>query len=246
MARLQHLTALSLQPSNGLPWLPVGAAYAALTASSSLVCLEVCHTRCPEGIWQHVFPAGRVLQHLTSFSLLDARDAEGAPLPGPAWGAADLASLVSCCSNLRSIAGMPLQPGRHVSELHKLSALTHLGVQYGQGALGVSVSGLAAVTQLQKLDLTLGCQACPATALLSLTSMSALTEFRYSCTLTDGYDDEAGSEFVSHLHCSSVSSCRRLLVVMHMHAHATESLGQCCIMRMIVLNVAFSPHNMQS
>lgn len=185
MARLQHLTVLSLECYESAHWPPVGPAYSALTASTGLVHLEMLDMACPEGIWPYVFPAGRKLPHLTYLEVCDMQkvDLQGVPHPeGPkalplySWGAADLSSLVSCCPGLCEIFNVSLQPGLHVSELQKLTALTNMGVSYdinGQEAVG----GLAALTQLKELTLVQVSQESKLSSLLPMTSLTALTFF---------------------------------------------------------------------
>jgi hypothetical protein len=47
-----------------------------------------------------------------------------------AWGTAEVTRLVGCCPNLRSVDDVFLQPGVHVSEPRKLTALRYLFVTY--------------------------------------------------------------------------------------------------------------------
>lgn len=53
---------------------PVAAAFSALTASSKLRNLTIIECMLPEGIWQHVFPTGRRLPHLTSLDISRPKD----------------------------------------------------------------------------------------------------------------------------------------------------------------------------
>lgn len=183
IARLQRLTALSLDPSDGeLPLPPPGPAFSALTASSGLVRLGLLQADMPAGVWPHVFPASRHLLQLTSLSFVDLWRFDD-PDPPAALGAADLASLVSCCPELRSITTAFLQHGQHVSQLRALTALTCLGVRYGsgvEGAYAASLQGLGGVTQLRVLDLTM-CREDPwLSPLLPLTSLTRLTYMQCS------------------------------------------------------------------
>ena len=151
VARLQHLTRLELEVgSTGSDWPTVGHAYSALTASSKLAQLDIVVTGLPMGIWPYVFSGAHKLPHLTYLDLRDSDyDDADAFAFSPRWGAADLASLVSCCPSLCCIGTLSLQPGLHVSELHKLTALTRVDVWcYSDNAFAVvdSVRGLAAVT----------------------------------------------------------------------------------------------------
>ena len=178
MARLKHLTQLFLWPDSMVVFMhlpPAGPAYSALTASSSLVRLEFCPLECPDGIWQYVFASHKLL-HLTELKLADTLG-WGEGVPYPSWGAADISSLISCCPNLRVAEMLFLQPGLHVSELHKLTALTRLSVNIDRpdwSDYEGSVSGLAAVTQLRRLFVGLASDTVKVAHLLPLTSLTAL------------------------------------------------------------------------
>ena len=189
MARLQSLTRLFLYPKTGLAWPPDGPVYSSLTASSSLVELNVCnfHEKLPIGIWQHVFPANRCLLHLTNLELQLHEPSGGEPALSGAWGVADVASFVSCCPNVVEIESLFLQHGPQVSsQLQQLTALTALEVHYIQSSVSAfheSLKGLVAVTQLQQLRLngTTSPDETTAAALLPLTSLTSLTSFSCVC-----------------------------------------------------------------
>ena len=184
MARLQHLTNLVVLPDGGVAWPPPGPAYSALTASSSLVCLEMHDVILPEGIWSYVFPAGRKLPHLTCLVLHPQDEEEEGGVDqwptAPSWGAADLCNLVSCCPSLRRVDVLHLQHGMHVSELHKLTAFYALNAYYAtpdfHHMLDASMKGLAAVSQLRHLNITAD-QDWEASTLLTLTSLTNLRGF---------------------------------------------------------------------
>jgi hypothetical protein len=181
MARLQHLTSVILL-GHGTVWPPAGPAYSALTASSKLQLLLVTDSYFPTGIWSHVFSAARKLPHLTSL-ILHGLEKYGGSYVGnvrtpPLWDAADISSLVSCCPSLCDIKRLPLQPGLHVSELHKLTALTALDVQCNSASWWPVVEylrGLAAVTSLHSLTVTTDCAEMTGAHLLPLTSLTALS-----------------------------------------------------------------------
>lgn len=121
-----------------------------------------------------MFPPTRKLPHLTCLDFGDY-DVDFAT---STWGAADLSCLVSCCPGLRRVSSLPVQPGLHVHELRKLSALTYLDVHFSSdnpGSFDESVRGLAALTQLQDLSLLEG-EECGFASLLPLTSLKALTQ----------------------------------------------------------------------
>jgi hypothetical protein len=177
MARLQQLTSLCIHPYSQLDWPAPGHTYAALTASTNLVVFRLLNAMLPGCVWPFVFPATCKLLHLTCLHV-DHLAGYGAPAAPSAWGAADVASLISCCPNLCEIYDIPMQHGRHVSELHKLTALTSLSVQYGAGSISAfedSLGALAAVTQIQDLDVALDSRDLTVGALLPLTSLTALT-----------------------------------------------------------------------
>ena len=181
LGRLQHLTRLVLRSPAGLEWPVPGPVYSALATSSNLQDLSLCNTRPPAGVWKYVFPAARMLPHLICLSIADARDAADGSSPPSAWDAADVACVVSCCPNLRMISSVNLQHGRHVSALQQLTALTHLGLIYGSSSLDDikgSLEGLAAVTQLKRLQVSVRNEQLPMAALLPLTSLTALTHFK--------------------------------------------------------------------
>jgi hypothetical protein len=186
MARLQSLTRLIIAPvSIALP--PPGPAYSALTASSSLVELDLSDAELPTGVWPYVFPSSCKLPHLTSLLFGAWHDnIDDAVVTHPRWSAADFPSLVSCCPSLRCVENMFLQPGLHVSELHKLTSLTHVGLYYssdsGDGCSEI-IRGLAVISQLHSLDMetqTPEFFELPMASLLPLISLTALTHFHSS------------------------------------------------------------------
>jgi hypothetical protein len=109
---LQQLTHLgmvaSLGTGEGDGGSPPAAAYAALTASINLRSLDLRWCTLPPGVWQHVFPAGRQLQHLQVLDIGNVRQA------GPSdYGPAPAGTLlVSCCPALRSLYMPYLNPMR--------------------------------------------------------------------------------------------------------------------------------------
>ena len=193
LARLQHLTQLHVYSERGAhEWPLAGAAYTALTVSSSLHALMLHGVELPESVWQHVFPATHKLPRLTYLSVNDG-NMFGSDAPASAWGAADVRNLVSCCPNLCIIQQITLQPGLHVSELHKLMDLTYLDVFSYTDDLAdflQSLKGLAAITQLRWLNVALDTSDIlsdvSAASLLPLTSLTALTNFKGGMLIPDG------------------------------------------------------------
>jgi hypothetical protein len=103
---------------------PPAATYAAVTASSKVQHLSITECRLPAGVWQHLFPAGRQLLHLTSLDI-SAIDATAAP---------EGSRLVSCCPNLQSLNICYLQyPAKQLTQLQGLSGLHTLHLLTGTG-----------------------------------------------------------------------------------------------------------------
>lgn len=179
LARLQHLTALTLQPPHRLVWPPPGPSYSALTASTKLRTLHLYETNFPAGVWLHVFPAGRMLPHMTRLTISDNDHMADIEVPS-AWGAVDMSRLVSCCPNLCKVDSIVLQPDLHVSMLQKLAGLTHLAAYQSSSssqAMAEALKGLAVITQLRKLEVFLILEQ-PTEAMLPLTTLTGLTYLR--------------------------------------------------------------------
>ena len=231
LAQLQHLTRLSIlpEPISALKWPPAGPAYSALTASSSLVYLALTDVTCPEGIWPHVFPAARMLPHLTAFSV-HAICMPDVPVLCPTWGAADLSSLVSCCPGLCDIDALSVQPGVHVSELHKLTALTHLLVDFkGPDSFDESVRGLAGLKQLHFLELVQVGPTFKVASLLPLTSLTALTRLEVDWQL----EDQEHSELELRFSTTQVITSQKLTVAtaaLKMPQIASTAGSGCCLL----------------
>jgi hypothetical protein len=138
-----------------------------------------------------MFPVARKLPHLTALSL-HAICMPDVPESSPEWGASDLSSLVSCCPGLCDIMGLSLRPGAHVSELHTLTALTHVLISLkGPDSFNESVMGLAGLTQLHFLGLVHWDRVSPtfvASSLLPLTSLTALTQLEVDWMLATDDD----------------------------------------------------------
>jgi hypothetical protein len=210
MARLQSLTRLSIEPVS-LAWPPPGPAYSALTASSSLVELDLSDIELPTGVWSYVFPASCKLLHLTSLLFGAWHDnIDDAIVSLPRWSAADFVSLVSCCPSLRCAENLFLQPGLHVSELHKLTALTRVGLYYSsdsEDSCSEFIKGLAVISQLHSLDMETQRPQffqVPMASLLPLTSLTTLTHFQsswgtmnptVSLHTTGGYFPQVSTQF---------------------------------------------------
>jgi hypothetical protein len=218
MARLQHLTELSLETKDGLNWPPLGPAFSALTASSKLCSLMIVEPKLPRGVWSYVFSATHKLPHLTSLCVNYNMGGIywsdwGNPVLPSAWGAADVLGLVSSSPSLFAIDHMSLQHGAHVSELHKLTSLYQLNVSYGLGSIPDfegSLKGLAALTRLRHLALSLDSQELTVACLLPLTNLTALTEFKCWPRLGSGWQVQLTSSTVS------TSSPTVILITQHL------------------------------
>jgi hypothetical protein len=90
------------------------------------------------------------------------------------------------------IEGIWVQHGLHVSELHKLTALTRLCVTYEDSQLSLiddSLRGLAELTQLHflRLEINTGDDLAPG-VFLPLTSLTGLTALEYQALELEGVD----------------------------------------------------------
>ena len=156
---------------------PAAAAYAALTASNKLACLDLRRCTLPEGVWQHVFPAGRQLAHLQELDISEVY------LPNRSLAAAPEGSrLVSCCSGLQMLNMQHLTLSAElIAQLPALTGLTALELRPEDGTYGSMGEGLEAVCQLTGLrELTL-CfeEAAGEGLLLQLTQLKQLTRLEY-------------------------------------------------------------------
>ena len=154
---LQQLTHLgmvaSLGTGEGDGGSPPAAAYAALTASINLRSLDLRWCTLPPGVWQHVFPAGRQLQHLQVLDIGNVRQA------GPSdYGPAPAGTLlVSCCPALRSLY-MPYLTLSGAEVLGPLQGLSGLHALRLATVSTPCAQGLQSVGQLTGLrDLRIGC-----------------------------------------------------------------------------------------
>jgi hypothetical protein len=95
---LRLCNSLSAYQASNIP----AAAYSALTASSKLQHLDISECVLPAGVWQHLFPAGRQLPHLTSLDIDGVEQPHGVnsrqPLAGP-----EGSLLASCCPRLPAV-----------------------------------------------------------------------------------------------------------------------------------------------
>jgi hypothetical protein len=143
LQQLQQLTHLHLPDTLQDPWdggAPA-AAYSALTASSKLQHVDIREAWVADGVWQHMFPAGRQLPNLQELNVARTGDFF---LPAP-----EGSRLVSCCPGLQCLDVQGLQdcaallgPLQGLSKLHTL----HLAAD-----AATSTTGLKALCRLKGL-----------------------------------------------------------------------------------------------
>jgi hypothetical protein len=191
LGQLQQLTLLHL--TNGLPMergymvavrdFAPAAAYSALTASSNLRHLDIADNRLPAGAWQHVFPDGRLLPHLTSLDLSEVCD-DGGLLPVP-----EVTRLVSSCPALKALylweacntVPIPAVPAELLAPLQQLSGLQTLHLSpavWTPAAMPGLSPALCQLTGLRELRLWQNSNA-EEGLLLHLTQLRHLTSLEY-------------------------------------------------------------------
>ena len=134
---------------------PPAAAFAPLTASSKLQHLDLSVCKLPAGVWQHVFPAGRQLPHLTSLCLpfvTETSDGAGMWDILPRAAVPEGSRLVACCPGLQSLDIQHLQySAEQLAPLQGLSGLHTLYVSAGDASAGIEVA--CQLTGLRELHL---------------------------------------------------------------------------------------------
>jgi hypothetical protein len=207
LARLTALQHLALEGIGG-NWPQELSAHSALTASSNLQDVIIHRCDIPSTAWVHVFPAGRTLPHLSKLSTVTRPNYTG---PAP-FGSAGIASLVSCCPELQDVA-CKLDADASLSPLQSLTALSRLHLPDLSAAV---ISQLAALTQLQELQLTVllpGSPDPPQGAsfglqhLVPLTALVGLTEL--SCSAA--YEEQQGGKVKPFLHLYTEVSTLQLV-----------------------------------
>jgi hypothetical protein len=179
LARLTALRELNLEQIGG-SWPQQASAYSALTASSNLQELLIDTWRISAAAWAHVFPVGRQLPQLHSFSAAGFGGNDRAP-----FGRADITRLVSCCPEMTDLR-IDLCARVSLAPLQSLTALTSLTVDLVSPA--VIHSDLTSLTQLHRLAIL---DLPPAAGvgegaprglqhLVPLTALTGLTELRTS------------------------------------------------------------------
>jgi hypothetical protein len=117
---MQQLTLLHLKGIVCEDGSASAAALSVLTASSKLQDLGVIECWLPEGVWQHVFPAGRQLPHLQKLEIYHVSEYSGTVVTaeGP-----EGTRLFTCCPGLQHLS-MHVQDQQYSAEL--LAALQGL------------------------------------------------------------------------------------------------------------------------
>ena len=153
---------------------PPATAYAALTASSKLQHLDISRSYVPEGVWQHMFPAGRQLPHLQKLNIAHVDHPGGAVAAAP-----EGSRLASCCPALQSLDMPGLQHSAELfSALQGLSGLHRLCLQPFD--MSVGLEGVCQLTGLRELEVNEGCRPTEG-LLLQLTQLKQLTYLTYGC-----------------------------------------------------------------
>jgi hypothetical protein len=129
---------------------PPAAPYSAVTANSKLQHLDISDCTLPAGVWQHLFPTGRQLPHLTSLNISAVKQ------PDRSAAAPVGTRLASCCPGLQTLdlgwlkyIVELLAPLQELSGLHTLTLATLS--QFGPLA-PEAMQGLLAVSQLTRLE----------------------------------------------------------------------------------------------
>jgi hypothetical protein len=149
--QLEHCTHLnlcdSLRSDTAVVSSPAAATFSALTASSKLQHLNISGCPLPAGVWQHIFPAGKQLQHLRALNISHVHEWQG-PATTP-----DGNRLVGCCPGLQSLQMRELQYNAELlaplSQLSRLSELYLLPAERSPEGLEV----VCQLTGLRRLEM---------------------------------------------------------------------------------------------
>jgi hypothetical protein len=104
-----------------------------------------------------------------------------------------------------------MQYGSHVSQLHKLTALTKAELNYGaaadRSAVQETMQGLTALTQLRGLSVNVYCYVVGVAAVLPLTTLTSLSSMSFTCSLNPLDPDNDDLEVEVYLHQVSHMAC---------------------------------------
>jgi hypothetical protein len=184
------------------PGTPPAASYAALTASSKLQHLNISGCTLPEGVWQHLFPAGRQLLHLQVLDMSYVGHAHGICAEAPACS-----SLVRCCPGLQTLGMERLRYSEELlGSLQGLTGLCTLDVAPSLSqTVPVDFADVCQLSGLKHLKLSL-----PKTEteplLLQLTQLKQLGFLLYSGP-TDGVTPEDEMVFLFQVGWDTIWLC---------------------------------------
>lgn len=140
--QLNHLALAEIRTPSELQ-APAPAAFAALTASSRLQCLNLKHVLVPKDAWQFVFAPGRCLPEFTQLRM----EATPSDIREATLTDTSLAQLAAACPNLAQFSSKGCLAGR-LTALQPLSALTKLSVDPADGGRVPDIAGLTGLRDL--------------------------------------------------------------------------------------------------
>jgi hypothetical protein len=164
---MQQLSFLSLKGSmsEGGPSAP---AYSAVTAGSQLHDVIISGNVLPAGVWQHLFPAGRRLPHLTCLEMSGVLEPSGGAASAPKGS-----RQVSCCPGLQSLDVRGVcHSVELLGPLQGLSGLHTLRCKVARLRADKEFEAVCQLTGLRELDVSVPRMA---GKLLQLTQLSKLT-----------------------------------------------------------------------
>ena len=182
---LQELTHLRL----GHLWTdeadgPPATAYSALTVSSKLQHLDISSCMVAEGVWEHLFPAGRQLPHLQSLNLSYLKESDGLSATAP-----EGSRLASTCASLQclDLRGLQELNAERVAPLQGLTRLQTLQLS-GVGLTATGWQAVGQMTGLRELAVGVTHRGITRELLLQSTQLKQLTSFSYRGCGYDGFD----------------------------------------------------------
>lgn len=144
LAAMQQLTHLDVGDTLEMEEDGDVSAFSALIASSRLQELHVRERKLPEGVWEHIFPAGRVLpvlRHLTCGVRMAPSSTRLA--------SSEVERLVHCCPALQRLSFAVEVYGVELGPLSQLTQLQHLWAEgTTKKELTNMLGGLSSLTQI--------------------------------------------------------------------------------------------------
>jgi hypothetical protein len=151
MQQLQQLQLTHMNLAQSVRGSDTSAALSVLTASSVLQCLDIRWCTLPAGVWQHMFPAGRLHPHLQSLNISDVRGRCYSYMQPPEGSILD-----SCCPGLQSLDITGLQYSAELlALLQGLSGLHTLSLTVDERTAGERVPAVCQLTGLRRLTVSL-------------------------------------------------------------------------------------------